>query len=63
MTDRRCDTIAEIARIVIYHGFDEDGDDGVTIEFSEGLTILNALGLVGYAQAVLADQVGERSVP
>ena len=63
MTDRGSDMAAEMARIVIYNGFYEDGDDGVTIECSEGLTVLSAIGLVGYAQAVLAKQVREGSAP
>lgn len=63
MTDRGGDMIAEMARIVIYHGFYEDGDDGVMVEFSEGLSVVDAIGLVGYAQAVLANQVREGSAP
>ena len=55
--------IAEIARIVIYHGVDGDGDDAITLEFSEGLTILNAVGLLGYAQAELTNQLRKEDAP
>ena len=55
--------LAEIARIVIYHGIDEDGEDAITLEFSEGLTILNAVGLLGYAQAELTNQLRREDAP
>lgn len=38
--------MSEVARITITRWLDEDGEDGVTVDASERLTLLDALGML-----------------
>ena len=50
-------TATEIARITIVKTFDDDADGGEAIvtEYSEGLSLVDALGMLAFAQATTFD--------
>lgn len=49
--------MSEIARITIIKSFDDDADGGeaVLTQYSDGLSLVDALGMLAFAQATTLD--------